>query len=313
MGKIAFVFPGQGAAAVGMGQALIASHPAAAAVWRTVVAALPELDRLCREGPLERLVETLHAQPALFGVDCACWAALTAAGVAPDVVAGHSLGEYVALVAAGVLEVEEGLALVRARAAAMQRACARPGTMLAVTGLTADQVEAIVAAWDGDGVIAVANYNAPGQTVISGDLAAVRAIAPAFEQAGARVTELVVGGAFHSPLMAPGEPEFWPALAAAPFRDARVPVVCNTTAQPATAAEALRGALRSQMTGCVRWQQSVETMLGLGVDTFVEVGPGRTLLGLIRRCLPRDARVRLLNVEDPASLEKTVAALRSGA
>lgn len=192
----------------------------------------------------------------------------------------------------------------------MQRACARPGGMLAVSGLTAEQVEAIVAAWNGDAVLAVANYNAPGQTVISGDAAAIRAIAPAFEQAGARVTELVVGGAFHSPLMAPGEPEFWPALAAAPFRDARVPVVSNTTARPATDAEVLRAALRSQMTGSVRWQQSVETLLALGVDTFVEVGPGRTLLGLIRRTVPREARVRLLNVEDPPSLERTVAALR---
>jgi [acyl-carrier-protein] S-malonyltransferase len=290
-----------------MGQALVAADPAAAAVWRTVTAALPTLDALCREGPLDTLVQTVHAQPALYGVDCACLAALTAAGVAPDVVAGHSLGEYAALVAAGVLDVADGLALVRARAEAMQEACARPGSMLAVMGLDAPQVEAVVAAWDGAGTLALANINSPGQTVISGDQAAIEAIAPALAQAGARVSPLVVGGAFHSPLMAPGEPLFGPVLAAAPFRAARVPLVSNTTAAPATDAAALRAALRSQMTGSVRWQPSVEAMLDLGVDTFVEVGPGRTLLGLVRRiAAAREARPHLLNVEDPASLAKTI-------
>ncbi|HZU05606.1 MAG TPA: ACP S-malonyltransferase [Chloroflexota bacterium] len=312
MGKLAFVFPGQGAAVVGMGRDIVAASPAAAALWEQAVAALPALPRLCFEGPLAELVETVNAQPAIFAVDCACLAALTAEGIVPAVVAGHSLGEYAALVAAGALEFASALALVRARAAAMQAACARPGSMLAVTGLDAARVEALVAEWRGDGLLVVANYNCPGQVVVSGDVAAIRAAAPYFTAAGARVTELAVGGAFHSPLMAPGEARFLPALEAAPLRDARLPVVPNLTARPTTAAEELRAALRRQITGSVRWQQSVEAMLALGVDTFIEVGPGRTLLGLVRRtAAERGLRPRLLNVEDAASLARTVAALRT--
>ena len=312
MGKIAFLFPGQGSATVGMGQDIVAASPAAATVWAEVAAAVPDLERLCFGGPLEELVETANAQPAIFAVDCACLAALRDAGVQPDVVAGHSLGEYAALVAADALTLAEALPVVRARADAMQSACARPGSMLAVTGLSAEQVEGLVAAWHGDGVLAVANYNSPGQVVVAGDTASVSEVALAFAAAGARVTELVVGGAFHSPLMEPAQTQFLPALQAATLRDARLPVVSNTTALPATAAEALRAALRTQIMGGVRWEQSVEAMLTLDVDTFVEVGPGRTLIGLVRRTAQKhDLRPRLLNVEDTASLAKTLAALQA--
>lgn len=313
MGKTAFVFPGQGAATVGMGQDLIAASPAAAAVWAEALATMPTLARLCAEGPLEELIATANAQPAIFAVDCACLAALTAAGVAPDVVAGHSLGEYAALVAAEVLSFGDAFALVLARGAAMQGACERPSTMLAVLGLEAATVEALVADYRGDGVLAVANYNAPGQIVVAGDTATVRAAAPRFVAAGARVTELAVGGAFHSPLMAPAEAVFVPRLDTARFHDARVPLVSNTTARATTSGEALRAALRPQITASVQWEQSVDAMLDLGVDTFIEVGPGRTLLGLVRRiAAKRDARPRLLNVEDSASLTKTLAALGLG-
>jgi [acyl-carrier-protein] S-malonyltransferase len=314
MGKTAFVFPGQGAAAVGMGRDVVAASPAAAAIWQDATATLPDLARLCFEGPLDALVQTANAQPAIFVVDCACLAALTAEGLTPDVVAGHSLGEYAALVAAGVLEFGAALSLVRARAEAMQAACARPGTMAAVTGLDSAQVEALVAAWDGEGVLAAANYNSPGQVVVSGDVAAVRGAAPTFSAAGGTVTELVVGGAFHSPLMAPGEASFLPVLEATSFRDARLPVVSNTTARASTRGEELRTAIHGQITGSVRWQQSVETMLADDVDTFVEVGPGRALLGLIRRTAGKSgARPRLANVEDGASLAKAVATLRAPA
>ncbi len=309
MGKTAFVFPGQGSAAVGMGRDIVAASPAAAAVWAEVSAAVPALPRLCFEGPLEELVVTANAQPAIFAVDCACLAAVREAGCTPDVVAGHSLGEYAALVAAGALSLADALPMVRARADAMQAACARPGTMLAVTGLADEQVEALVASWDGEGVLAVANYNSPGQIVVAGDTAAVRAAASRFVEAGARVTELVVGGAFHSPLMAPAEALFRPALDAAPLR-----VVSNTTARPTTAADDLRAALRTQIVGGVRWEQSVEAMLALDVDTFVEVGPGRTLSGLVRRTAQKHGlRPRLLNVEDGPSLAKTLSALRAEA
>ncbi len=311
MGLTAFIFPGQGSAAVGMGQDLLADAPAAAAIWDQALAARPDLALLCAEGPIDALVQTVNAQPSIFAVDCACLAALQAAGVAPDVVAGHSLGEYAALVAAGALTFAEAAALVQVRAEAMQLACERPGTMLAVTGLDPSRLEALVAAWDGPGVIAVASYNCPGQIVVAGDTAALRAAAPRFLAAGARVAELAVGGAFHSPLMEPAEAAFLPILERAPFRSARMPVVSNTTARPATDAAALRGPLRGQITASVRWEQSVDAMLDFGAATFVEVGPGRTLLGLVRRTAARrDARPRLLNVEDRASLVKTVAACR---
>jgi [acyl-carrier-protein] S-malonyltransferase len=311
MGKTAFLFPGQGSAAVGMGRDIVAASPAAARVWDEVAAIVPGLARLCFDGPLDVLVETANAQPAIFAVDCACLAALQDAGVQPDVVAGHSLGEYAALVAAGALTLAEALPVVQARAEAMQAACARPGSMLAVTGLAAEQVEALVAEWSGDGVLAVANYNSPGQVVVAGDTASVAAAGPRFVAAGARVTELVVGGAFHSPLMAPAQSQFLPALNSAVLRDARLPLVSNTTARPATAGEDLRAALRTQIMGGVLWEQSVDAMLALEVDTFVEVGPGRTLGGLVRRTAQKhDARPRILNVEDSASLAKTLAALQ---
>jgi [acyl-carrier-protein] S-malonyltransferase len=314
MGKLAFLFPGQGSATVGMGRDVVAASPAAAAVWGELAAAVPSLERLCFEGPLEELVQTANAQPAIFAVDCACLAALEDAGLRPDVVAGHSLGEYAALVAAGALTRAEALPLVQARAEAMQAACARPGSMLAVTGLADEQVEELVAGWDGEGVLALANYNSPGQIVVAGDTAAVRGAAPRFVAAGARVTELVVGGAFHSPLMEPAQAQFVPTLDAAPLRDARLPVVSNTTARAATGADELRAALRTQIMGGVRWEQSIEAMLALGADTFVEVGPGRTLSGLARRTAQKhDVRPRLFNVEDGASLAKTVDALQARA
>jgi [acyl-carrier-protein] S-malonyltransferase len=312
MGKTAFVFPGQGAAAVGMGQNIIAASPEAAAVWAEAVAALSDLAELCAEGPLDRLIATSNAQPAIFAVDCACLAALRAAGAEPDIVAGHSLGEYAALVAAGALAFSEALALVRARGEAMEAACARPSTMMAITGLEAGEVEAIVEDWDGDGVLAVANYNCPGQTVVGGDVATVRAAATRFTAAGGRVIELAVGGAFHSPLMAPAEAIFLPVLDRTEFREPLLPVVSNTTGRVATTAAQALDALRPQITASVKWEQSVETMLDEGVDTFVEAGPGKTLIGLVRRvAAKREARPRLLNVEDGSSLAKSLAALRA--
>src|SRR5262249_35847750 len=233
-----------------------AADAAAAALWREVTAAFPDLPRLCFEGPLDELVATANAQPAIFAVDCACLAALRAQGVEPDVVAGHSLGEDAALVAAGALELAAALSLVRARAEAMQATSARAGGMLAVSGLEPPRVEALVAAWQGDDILAVANYNSPEQVVVSGDSAAIRAAAPLFVAEGARVTELTVGGAFHSPLMEPAEAVFLPVLEVAPLRDAPLPLVTNTTARLTTQAHALRAALRPAVTGGARGPQT---------------------------------------------------------
>lgn len=309
MGKVVFLFPGQGSAAIGMGEALGAVSPAAAAVLEQLSVLAPAVRVLSREGPRDELIRTSNAQPAIFAVDCACLAALVERGVSPDIVAGHSLGEYAALVGAGVLTFEAGLPLVLRRAALMEEAAtATLGTMMAVLGSTPEAVNALVEEWQQRGVIANANDNAPGQIVISGDAGTLQAAVPAFKELGARVMDLPVGGAFHSPLMTAAEREFDPVLAEAPLAEARVPLVSNLTAAPSTDVETIRAALRKQITGQVRWRESIDAMLELGADTFVEVGPGKVLSGIVSRCTKGRA-VQVLNVEDPASLEKTLAAL----
>lgn len=293
-----------------MGEALAAVSPAARRVLDLLGELAPEVRRLCLEGPCEELIRTSNAQPAIFAVDVACAAALEECGIQPDIVAGHSLGEYAALVGAGVLAFEAGLPLVIRRGALMEQAAsARAGTMLAALGSTPEQVDGVLAAWQARGIVANANDNAPGQVVISGDVETLQGVAAELRALGARVMDLPVGGAFHSPLMAEAEAAFGPLLDAAPFVRGRVPVVSNLTAQPASAPQAVRAALHGQMTGRVRWRESVDAMVAYGVDTFVEAGPGKVLSGLVQRCT-RGQPVRVLNVEDPASLEKTLAALQ---
>jgi [acyl-carrier-protein] S-malonyltransferase len=309
MAKIAFVFPGQGSASVGMGVQIIEQSPEAARIMDFVATQLPELPRLCREGPKEELIQTVNAQPAIFGVGLACAAALEAAAVRPEVVAGHSLGEFCALVQAGALSFEEALRLVVRRAQLMQDAGERrPSRMIAVMKLTPEQIEAKIGQLSGHGILAVANFNSPAQVIVSGENTAIDAASAAFKAEGAMVAELAVSGAFHSPVMAPAQQDFAPELERADFRDARIPVVSNATAEASTDAARLRAALIPQITAPVRWQASVATMANLGVDTYIEVGPGKVLSGLIRRC-PGAEQARVLNVEDAASLEKTLATL----
>ncbi len=257
----------------------------------------------------DELRQTYIAQPAIFCVSVAALQALERAGVRPSFVAGHSLGEFSALVAAGVLSFEAGLALVARRAEAMQRAAdARPGSMSSVLGLSVEGVEMAVAAAAGNNVLAIANDNAPGNVVVSGDFPALERLPVAAKELGAkRVVPLNVGGAFHSPLMGPAAEAFWPFLAAAPLRDAAVPVVANATAEPVTVAAELRELLGRQLTGPVRWTESVRRLADLGVDTFVEVGPGTVLSGLIKRTLDG---VRVLSAGDAAGVAAVAETLR---
>lgn len=311
VGKVAFLFPGQGSAAIGMGEALAESSPAARQVLDRLRELAPGVRQLIHEGPKDELIRTSNAQPAIFSVNCAALAALEERGVRPDAVAGHSLGEYAALVAAGVLTFDDGLRLVLRRGEVMeQAAAAQSGTMMAVLGSNPEAVNALIAEWQQRGIIANANDNAPGQIVISGSVETLQAAAPAFRELGARVMDLPVGGAFHSPLMERGERGFAASLEAAPFADGRVPVVSNFTAGLSQTAGEVRAALRPQITGQVRWRESVNTMLAFGVDTFVEVGPGKVLSGLVVRCT-KGQSVKVLNVEDAVSLEKTLEALTS--
>jgi [acyl-carrier-protein] S-malonyltransferase len=313
VGKVAFLFPGQGSAAIGMGEALAEASPAARRILDRLEELAPAVRELIHAGPRDELIRTSNAQPAIFAVNCAALAALEEAGAQPDVVAGHSLGEYAALVAAGVLEFDDGLPLVLQRGEVMEQSAAvQPGTMMAILGSNPEAVNALIAEWQQRGVIANANDNAPGQIVISGSVETLQAATPAFRELGARVMDLPVGGAFHSPLMTHGERGFAATLEGAPFVTGRIPVVSNYTARLSQTADEVRAALRPQITGQVRWRESVNAMVAFGVDTFVEVGPGKVLSGLVQRCTKGGAvSVTVLNVEDPTSLAKTVAALKA--
>ena len=290
-GRRAFLFPGQASQFVGMGADLRERFPEVRELYGEADGILGfELSRLCFQGPMERLSQTEITQPAVYVHSVAAARLLAARGIGPDAVAGHSLGEYSALTAAGVLDFAEGLALVRERGRLMQAAgVARPGRMAAVLGL---DDAAVTALCEGIGPQVVpANFNAPGQVVLSGEAAAVQEAMAAAEGAGARrVVELPVSGAFHSPLMAAAAEGLAERLEATPFRPPSVPVVTNVTAAPETDPEALRRLLVEQMTAPVRWTESVQALASMGVESAFEVGPGSVLKGLARRIL-RDLRV----------------------
>jgi [acyl-carrier-protein] S-malonyltransferase len=272
-----------------------------------------DLAETLRTASPDELRQTYIAQPAIFCVSVAALRALEAAGVPrPAYVAGHSLGEFSALVAAGTLSFEAGLLLVARRAEAMQRAAdARPGSMSSVLGLSAEGVEMAVEAAAQGQVLAVANDNAPGNVVVSGEWTALERLPAAAKELGAkRVVPLSVGGAFHSPLMSPAVEAFGPHLASAPLRDPLIPVVANATGEPVTSAEELRQLLARQLTGRVRWTESVRRMAALGVDTFIEVGPGTVLSGLIKRTVEGTRVLSAANAEGVAGVAD---ALRSQA
>ena len=310
--SLAFLFPGQGSQKVGMGQALTAL-PEAAAVFAAADAALGEpLSRLCFEGPEGDLQLTANTQPAVLTVSIAAVRALAARGIAPDWVAGHSLGEYSALVAAGTFELADAVRTVRRRGQYMQEAVpVGEGAMAAILALELAKVdEACRASAEGQ-VVAPANINAPGQVVIAGHAAAVDRAIWACKAAGAkRAVRLAVSAPFHCSLMMPAQERVARDLAALPLRDPRVPLVNNVDARPVRDAAAARDGLVRQVSAPVRWQECVEVLLREGVDTFVEVGAGAVLAGLVKKIAPGK---RVLSVGDPESLEAAVAALAAPA
>ncbi len=287
-GRLAFLFPGQGSQKVGMGKSWADAFPAAAAVFAEAddVLQLP-LAKLCWEGPAEELQLTANQQPAILTVSVAMLRVLEMHGIQPVLVAGHSLGEYSALVAAHVLDLADALRLVRRRGELMQEAVpVGEGAMAAVLGLPAAEVAAVAAEVSiATEVCAVANYNSPEQTVIAGHRSAVERAVPLLQQRGARRALLLpVSAPFHSPLMRPAREGLAPLLRATDFRDPRVPVVSNVDARPVTTGEAAREALVRQIDSPVRWVESVEWMSGEGgVTRFLEVGPGNVLCGLVKR------------------------------
>jgi len=309
--KLAYIFPGQGSQAAGMGKALFEAFPEARAVFDSVDAALGEkLSTLCFEGPDEKLRLTANTQPSILTVSAAAAAVLAARGVRPDLVAGHSLGEYSALVATGALSAADAARAVRARGTFMQEAVpAGQGAMAAVLGLEPERVRAIcesVQAATGK-VVSPANYNEPNQTVIAGEAGAVAEAGLRLKEAGAkRVLPLPVSAPFHCALMEPVKARLEAVLRAVAWNEPSVPVVTNVEAKANRETARIVPLLVEQVTAPVRWIEIVQEIARLGVTRVVEVGPGTVLGGLVRRI---EKGVEVHSVSDPDSLAKTLAVI----
>jgi [acyl-carrier-protein] S-malonyltransferase len=309
---IAFIFPGQGSQKVGMGRALADASPACRAVFDEADAALGEsLSRVCFEGPAEQLTMTEYTQPAILTVSVAAARLLAERGIHPDIVAGHSLGEYSAHVSAGTFAFGDAVRIVRRRGAYMQQAVpAGEGAMAAILGGEPAAIEQACAEAAADGgVVSAANLNAPGQVVIAGSRDAVaRAIDRAKVLGARKAVALPVSAPFHCALMKPAEERLAPELRALPARDPRVPVVANVDAEPKTGAADAIEALVAQVSAPVLWEAVVRRLSALGVRTYVELGPGTVLSGLVKK-IDRDAQVA--NLETPDQLEAVEALVRA--
>lgn len=279
----AYVFPGQGAQFPGMGKDLYENNAEAKALFDKADEVLGfSLSAIMFEGTAEELKETKVTQPAIFTLSV-IMAKLLGEDFKPTMVAGHSLGEFSALTAVGALDFESALKLVSARAMAMQKACEmKPSTMAAILGLTDEQVENICASTAG--VVVAANYNCPGQLVISGEIEAIEAACESAKEAGARrALVLPVGGAFHSPMMEPARAELAAAIEATEFHTPLCPVVQNSVAKAVSDPAEIKQNLIDQLTAPVKWTQSVQQMIASGVTNYVECGPGKTLQGLVKK------------------------------
>lgn len=301
MTQLAFIFPGQGSQQVGMGAELAQNYPIADATFEEADAALGRgLKQLCFEGPEADLKETENTQLAILTCSVAALRVLQAHNITPNAVAGHSLGEYSALVAAEALDFSDALRLVHARASFMAEAGkTQQGTMAAILGMETEQLQTLCET--ADGIVNIANYNCPGQLVISGEVDAVdHVVSLAKAEIGERrCRPLPVSGAFHSPLMVPAQQKFKSVLDSVPLHPPQIDIVMNVTGKSATDADNIRELLSQQITQPVQWEKTLHTIKHTGITHFVEVGPGKVLSGLVKRTLSES---NAMNVEDLKTL-----------
>lgn len=311
MGKIAFVFPGQGSQIVGMGQQLAEQYPEVMQYFKKADERLSaDLSKLIFEGPQEELTKTVNTQPALLTTSLAILERFQKAAIKPDYVAGHSLGEYTALVAAGALTFEDGVYAVRKRGEFMEGAVPNgEGSMAAILGLDREPLSKVTAEVSDSGYpVSLANLNCPGQIVISGSRKGVELASARAKETGAkRAIPLEVSGPFHSSLMKPAASELRQVLDGLDMKDAGIPVIANVSANPMTTEEEIKENLIEQLYSPVLWEDSVVKMIDLGVDTFIEIGPGKVLLGLIKKV---NRSVKTYSISDEESCQSVIEALK---
>ncbi len=311
MKKTAILFPGQGSQYIGMGQALIEADQEAAAIMEMAeeISGFP-LKKLCLEGPMEDLTRVLHLQPALTAINLMCWQQLKKAlpDFTPAYAGGHSLGEYSALQAAGVLSAQDTMTLVTKRGEFMEReGAANPGGMLAVLGLTIAAIDNLLKSYTGPGIVVVANHNAEQQIIISGDQQGLDGFGQVCKENGAKkVIALKVSVANHSPLVAGAVEDFSACMAAVDFNAPQIPVLFNVTASQEAQPKTIREIMARQIASRVRWYESVNRMVEDGVEVFVELGPKTVLTGMMRKILPRKSPVTCIQADTPELLEKAV-------
>jgi len=305
MANRAFLFPGQASQYVGMGKDLYERYPLAKEIYEHAGEILGfDIKEVCFNGPDDQLKQTRITQPAIFVHSCIVNRIFGERNFYPDLVAGHSLGEYSALVAAGSLTFEDGLKAVKRRGELMQQAGKKqPGTMAAIIGLTGEEVVEICQTASKAGIVQPANFNSPTQVAISGSVEGVeKAMAIARQRGAKKVVPLVVSGAFHSPLMESAQKELKSVLQSLPFKNAAIPVYANVTANPVTEADQIRELLFKQLTFPVRWVETIQNMISKGVSEFYEVGPGKVLSGLVKRIDRKIKTIPIGTVEEIESL-----------
>ena len=307
--KTAILFPGQGSQFIGMGREFLEIDPEADKLMDLAesISSAP-LRRLCLEGPLDELTRAVNLQPALTAVNLLCWQAAAKAGIKADFFAGHSLGEYSALYAAGVLTIEDAFKLVTERGRLSDReGIKNPGGMQAVLGLALEAVEDILREFSGnsgDSTVTVANHNTASQVVISGEKEALQEIEKLVEKKGGRAITLNVSIANHSPLIAGAVPDFEEVLNSTPFSPPEIPVIFNVTAATETEPEIMRSIMARQLVSRVRWFELIHSLLEQHVTTFIEVGPKTVLSGLLKKILPKRSGCRIFHIDTPESLDK---------